>query len=172
MAELTLRPMTVEDEKVAWQAHEELAADDFMFLLNLEDGESWASYVARLERFRLGIDVPENLVPATFLLAEVDGEVVGRTSIRHRLNDALRAWGGHIGYGVRPAYRRRGYATQILRRSLDVARSVNIPQALVCCDEDNVASAKVIERCGGVLEDVIEPADGHGRMRRYWIELR
>ena len=60
--------------------------------------------------------------------------------------------GGHIGYAVRPAHRRRGYATEILRQSLIVARAVGVDGVLVTCDDDNVGSAAVIERCGGVLE--------------------
>lgn len=171
MSKLILRPMTIDDEQVAWQAHRELAADDFSFLLGVEPDAPWADNLARLERSRLGIDIPERFVPATFLLAEVEGEVVGRTSIRHRLNDMLASWGGHIGYGVRPAFRRRGYATEILRQSLDVAREVGIERALVCCDDANAGSARVIERCGGVLEDVRGPGEGHGRTRRYWIDL-
>jgi len=172
MTDLTLRPLTLADEQVAWQAHRELASDDFTFLLNLRDDESWADYVARLTRWSADDGVPDHLVPATFLVAEVGGQVVGRTSIRHRLNETLASWGGHIGYGVRPAFRRRGYATEILRQSLDVARSVGIERALVCCEDANVGSATVIESCGGVLEDVRGPADGFGATRRYWIDLR
>jgi predicted acetyltransferase len=54
--------------------------------------------------------VAPNQVSSTFLLAEVDGDIVGRVSIRHELNAYLPSVGGHIGYAVRPAYRRRGYA--------------------------------------------------------------
>jgi predicted acetyltransferase len=67
--------------------------------------------------------MPADRVPATFLVADVDGAIVGRVSIRHELNDHLTHFGGHIGYGVRPAHRRRGYATEILRQSLVIARA-------------------------------------------------
>lgn len=99
----------------------------------------------------------------TYLLAFVDGELVGRTSIRHTLNDFLLNVGGHIGYGVRPAHRRRGHATEILLQSLAITQRLGIKANLVTCDDQNVGSRTVIEQAGGVLEDV---RDG---MRRYWI---
>ncbi len=108
---------------------------------------------------------------STWLVAEVDGEIVGRTSIRHELNAYLAFHGGHIGYGVRPAFRRRGHATEILRQSLVIARSYGVDRALVTCDDDNIGSAAVIEACGGVLERVVpavESDDGVA-FRRYWI---
>ena len=94
--------------------------------------------------------------------------VVGRSSIRFELNDFLRVEGGHIGYAVRPAHRRRGYATEILRQSLIVARAGGVDRALVTCDDDNVGSAAVIEANGGVLENIID-VDGVP-LRRYWID--
>lgn len=165
---LMLRALTTEDETEAVRAHEELAADDFEFLLGWEPGLSWAALLARYAAERRGVGLPSGRVPATFLVAEVDGELVGRVSIRHELNDWLREYGGHIGYGVRPAYRRRGYATEILRQSLDLAREAGIVRALVTCDDDNLGSAATIERCGGVLENVVE-LSGAPAKRRYWI---
>ena len=96
-------------------------------------------------------------------------DLVGRTLIRHRLNDFLLAAGGHIGYAVLPAFRRRGLATAILTQSLIVARTYDIGRVLVTCDDGNDASARVITRCGGVLEDIVENPEGGPRKRRYWI---
>ncbi len=62
--------------------------------------------------------------------------------------------------------RRRGYATEILRQSLIVARAFGVDAALLTCDDGNVASATVIERCGGV-RDPDRP--GEPPFRRYWI---
>jgi predicted acetyltransferase len=160
--------MDVSDEKQAMQAHEELAEDDFEFVF-VEPGEAWPAYLERLERERLGVGLPEGWVPATFLVAEMEGQVVGRVSIRHELNAYLEQFGGHIGYGVRPEFRRRGYATDILRQSLAVAASMGLERVLVTCDVDNVGSAAVIERCGGVLENVV-PVEGSVPRCRYWVE--
>ena len=90
-------------------------------------------------------------------------------SIRYELNDFLAAYGGHIGYAVRPAYRRRGFASEILRQALIIIRAHGVDRVLVTCDEDNLGSAKAIERQGGVLEDTRVDPDGI-RKRRYWID--
>mgnify|MGYP002236365423 FL=1 len=43
------------------------------------------------------------------------------TNLRHHLNDYLLAYGGHIGYSVRPSERKNGYASQMLRLTLEKA---------------------------------------------------
>lgn len=167
--QLVLRPMTAADEAQARAAHAELEPEGFDFLFRPE--LAFADQLAALAAEESGVDLPPGRVPATYLLADVDGTVVGRASIRHELNDVLLQVGGHIGYAVRPAYRRRGYATAILRGCLDRCRDLGLDRVLVTCDDDNAASATVIERCGGELEDVRVLAPGTPGKRRYWIEL-
>lgn len=168
-APLRLRPLTLADEADARAAHAELRADDFDFLLEERPGEPWAAYVERLERLRLGVEVPPDRVPATFLVAEAEGRIVGRVSVRHALNAWLAEFGGHVGYAVRPAFRGRGFATEMLRRALPVAREAGVHAVLVTCDEGNAASAAVIEACGGRFERLTPPDAGRPRKRRYWI---
>jgi predicted acetyltransferase len=99
----------------------------------------------------------------------VEGDrVLGGIALRHEFNDfVLRL--GHIGYGIRPSARRRGLATWALGRMLDEARVLGLDRVLIICEVDNVASAKTIERHGGVREDVRDTE--HGTVRRYWIEI-
>lgn len=99
-----------------------------------------------------------------------DGEYVGAVSLRHELNDHLRAHGGHIGYSVRPSRRGHGLATRALGEVLDRARARGIGEVLLTCDEDNYASQHVIRANGGELADVLERNEGPGTMR-WWIRL-
>lgn len=101
-----------------------------------------------------------------------DGEVVGFLSFRHALNDYLSEVGGHIGYAVRESRRRQGYASKALGLALDRAREIGLDRVMVTCDDDNEASARTIERAGGVLQDVRDQSErGHPLVRRYWIQL-
>jgi predicted acetyltransferase len=86
----------------------------------------------------------------------------------HELNDFLLHEGGHIGYGVLPPFRGNGYAGEILRQSLELARALGIDDVLLCCDDDNAVCARVIERAGGELESVVTGHDGEP-VQRYWI---
>ncbi len=168
-SDLRLRPVRLLDEEQVRSAHQDLSVEAFDFALGLRPDTSWADYVEQLDHVRRATKLPEPWVPATFLLAFVGDDLVGRTSIRHRLNDFLLATGGHISYAVLPAFRRRGFATEILTQSLIIARSYDIGRVLVTCDDDNDASARVITRCGGVLENIVENPEGGLRKRRYWI---
>ncbi|WP_242534432.1 GNAT family N-acetyltransferase [Saccharopolyspora erythraea] len=168
-AGLRLRPLRVEDQDAFLAAHRTMAAEGFNFGLGLQNDMSWGRYLEALEEGRAAINLPKGMVPAPFLVADVGGEIVGRTSIRHVINDFLASVGGHIGYAVLPQHRRRGYATEILRQSLVVARAHGVKRVLVTCD-DNIASIAVIEACGGQLDSLVPAEPGAPSRRRYWID--
>jgi predicted acetyltransferase len=165
---LVLRPFARDDYAVCLAAHEELVAEGFEFLWGYELSMDWDEYLAMVADYAAGRSVPEDRVPAALLLADVAGEVVGRISVRFALNDFLFARGGHIGYAVRPAFRRRGYATEILTQGLVIANAHGVDPVLVTCDDTNVASASVIESVGGIFHSMFVDEEGT-RIRRYWI---
>lgn len=110
-------------------------------------------------------------LPKTQLWAVADGEIVGRLGILHRLTEALRLAGGHIGYDTVPAFRGRGVGTEMLRQALPFARALGLDEVRLTCDEANVASARIIEKNGGVRVRVGAEGSGHATKRVYTIAL-
>lgn len=109
-------------------------------------------------------------VTGNVYFAFVDSEIVGTIAVRHSLNDSLLKSGGHIGYGIRPSERRKGYGSEMLALALEKCRELGIEKALVTCDKDNIASAKTAQRNGGILENEVVEDDGN-IVERYWITL-
>jgi predicted acetyltransferase len=91
--------------------------------------------------------------------------------IRHELNEYLRTIGGHIGYGIRPSERNKGYASYLLNKALTKCKELQISQVLITCDEDNIGSTKVILNNGGIEDDVFITEEGQMK-RRFWITLQ
>ena len=108
---------------------------------------------------------------STYWLLDDQNNVVGAVNIRHRLNENLFYRGGHIGYGIRPSARRKGYATLLLAGALEKTRELGISRALVVCDNGNLGSERTIIRNGGVFESEFIEDDGN-IVKRFWIELQ
>ena len=111
-------------------------------------------------------------VPATtyFTVRKSDNKIVGSIQLRHELDDDLRKHGGHIGYGICPSERGKGYGTKQLSLVLEKAKELHIPRVMISCDKTNTASAKVAISNGGKLEwEGYDEEDGY--IRIYWIDL-
>jgi predicted acetyltransferase len=125
------------------------------------------AYNQRMIWNRKGVKLPKGRVPSTLYWAVVGNKFVGRLDIRHVLTKFLRTYGGNIGYAVIPSERRKGYATEMLRLGLKKAKQIGIKKVMVSCDEKNIASRKVIEKNGGVLENKVNN-EGVWKLR-FWI---
>jgi predicted acetyltransferase len=143
-----------------------------------EIAESWrlaeddfARFLAQRRDWARGLNLPEGYVPESICwLVSDEGEILGQISVRHRLTPALEDFGGHVGYQIRPSQRGKGYGTTMLALALDEARRLGLGRVLITCDPDNVASARVIEKNGGVLAS--RSVAHNGRLTsRYWIDL-
>lgn len=166
---LLLRPFGPQDELAALCAHEDFRRNGFNFLpAGFDESIPWALWQSRFEHWWRDGNPDMDGIRSAFLAADVDGQLVGRASIRYALDASHAERGGHVGYGVITAFRGRGYATAILRAAVDLAHRDGVGPLLVTCDVNNVASAKVIERCGGVFESLRIHEDGT-TSRRYWL---
>lgn len=127
----------------------------------------------KFQCYRTGSNIPENHVPSNYYWLIENGEFIGEVSIRHKLTDELLRRGGHIGYGVRHSRWNKGYGTELLRQALLKAKSINLYDVLITCNDDNIGSAKVIEKNGGLLENKLENVvEGKQILtRRYWIHI-
>jgi predicted acetyltransferase len=141
------------------------------FTLKYATGD-FGAFLARLKACAEGSEIANGFVAhETFWLVGDDHHVIGVSNLRHDLTDSLRREGGHIGYGIRPTMRRRGYATLILAETLRKAKALGITRALVTCDKGNVGSARTIQKNGGVFhsEELLPGQDDI--KQRYWISV-
>lgn len=113
----------------------------------------------------------DGLVPDSvfFCLDEERNVIVGAIQIRHYLNEYLSTYGGHIGDGIRPSERRKGYATKMIGLALEECKKLGMDQVLIVCDKDNIGSARSIIHNGGILEN--EVMEDGAVIQRYWIPL-
>ncbi|SFG56120.1 Predicted acetyltransferase [Halobacillus alkaliphilus] len=117
-----------------------------------------------------GVKLPEGRVPtSTYWLINTEKKILGVVNIRHDLTELLRNSGGHIGYGIRPSERRKGYASKLLELSLEKANGLGINEALVVCDEWNTASFNTILNNGGNPDEDYIEEDGNV-LKRFWLK--
>lgn len=124
-----------------------------------------------LENLEIKNEIDNHVPDSTFFCLDLDRHIfVGAVNIRHYLNESLLLSGGHIGAGIRPSERRKGYATAMIKLALEECKKLGILKVLMTCDKDNIGSAKSIIKNGGVLENTFISSKGI-EVERYWINL-
>lgn len=132
--------------------------------------DEFARFVRMLDDCEKGIVDKSFASSSSFFVLNEEGKMVGAVSLRHYLTvEGYHSW-GHIGYGVRPGERRKGYAVRMLRMMLEQAKARNIYKVLLAAYEKNIGSWKTIEACGGVLENIVFEEGDDREIRRYWID--
>lgn len=170
---LQLRELNAQDEAAflhgltSWQGE-----DPVWYSFCWQEGMKFSEMLEILEKERRGIDLLSGRVPHTMLYAFVGEQIVGRLSVRHHLNENLSKRGGHIGYAVAPAFRKKGYATQIVQQGLEYCRSLGLTELLVTCSDENTPSIKLIEKFGGVLIEKSWDEQQKEFLRKYNIKLK
>jgi len=135
----------------------------------------YSNYDEWLEKVKMAQNAKTSFVhvPATtyFSIRVKDNKIIGTIQLRHHLSEELRKHGGHIGYGIRPSERQKGYATQQLELVLNKAKELQIPKVMITCDKDNIASAKVTIKNGGVLKWEGNDEKEGTEIQIYWIDI-
>jgi predicted acetyltransferase len=102
----------------------------------------------------------------------IDNDIfIGHLVIREHMTDFHKLVGGNIGYRIRKGFYNHGYATKALRMALDICKNKSMSEILITCDDDNVASIRVIEKNNGILQDKVKVVWSSVLVRRYLIEV-
>ena len=135
--------------------------------------ELFEEMLNRVQEVEEGNNLGEFASSTTYWLYDDEKDIlIGASNLRHYLtDDGLRLW-GHIGYGIRPSERRKGYATKLLELTLQEAKNKNINRVLLGTYTENIGSWKVIEECGGRLENIVVEKETGLPVKRYWISLK
>lgn len=133
--------------------------------------EDFDAYLQRVQMEARGVGLPTGRVASDTFCLVWSHRIIGRSRLRHRLTPDLEHEGGHIGYDIRPSERRKGYGTRLLALTLERASARGLRRVLLTCDADNIASARIIEKNGGTLDDQAISLRSGNLISRYWIEL-
>lgn len=176
MNNLELRILNAEDKSTYDNFIAEMLENDGTITpANAEMRENENSFVDWLERAAKnsrGEELKDGRVPSTtfFLFRRNEPKILGAIDIRHEDNEMILKKFGHVGYGITPSERRKGYATEMLKMGLEFCKKVGLKKVLICCNKNNLGSAQTILNNGGVLEsEVID--DDEKIIQRYWIGL-
>lgn len=178
---MKLREANLNDEKIVKEMYNEYICnepiagiDRFEGIRDLEklEEKSFEEWIDELEKGKDEKNLPQSYSPHTLYLAINDeNELVGAIGLRWKMVPALMAFGGLIGYSIRPTQRGKGYASEMLKLALEKFKNTEIDNVLISCKDFNIASKKVIEKNGGVFENVyINKDDGYNYLR-YWIKV-
>lgn len=129
--------------------------------------------IERVQEVEKGENLEGYAASTTYWLYDEERDILlGASNLRHYLTkEGLKTW-GHIGYGIRPSERKKGYATQLLKLTLVEAKIKNIDKVLLGAYIGNVGSWKVMEKCNGKFENIIIEDETGLPIKRYWIDIK
>lgn len=135
--------------------------------------DNYDGWLEKLEEDRTRIPNEEKVPAETyFLVRENDNKIVGMINIRLTLNENLKKFGGHIGYSIRPAERKKGYNKVNLYLGLLCCKEHGISEVLMDCDKSNLGSAKTMQALGGkLIREYYDDTYAHCTVQDYIIHV-
>ena len=133
------------------------------------DSSDFNLMVEKLNGWSDGVGLPEGFVECSAFWLINNDKLIGAIDIRHRLTEALSFRGGHIGYGIRPSERKKGYASIMLSLAIKECKKIGLSKVLITCSKSNIGSSKTIINNGGILDS--EDINDGEIFQRYWIEI-
>jgi predicted acetyltransferase len=163
---IELKELSESDDQDIFEMIQEIGLGENGFTTNFAESnfDDFKGSLSRLVEISRGIDIPEGYVPQTIYWLYVNHRPIAYGKLRHKLNEKLLMYGGHVGYIVRPSERGKGYGKLFLAELMKAAKQMEINRLLITCDDNNTRSRKVVESNNGKLEEII---DG---ICRYWIK--
>lgn len=160
--------MNLEEPYIDYISEWENAGEQIVPFASKRNSLNYIELIAKWKKDKTDRVYKQGFVPASlYFLIDQNKKIYGALHIRHELNDYLLNYGGHIGYGIRPSERKKGYATKMLSLSLPIVKELGIKRVLITCNKENIASAKTIINNGGILEN--EVYENREITQRYWI---
>ena len=167
---LKLVKLNIENYPLICEMMDEWTLADEVIVPRAISKADYHNYYEYSEAIEVRSESSELVPDSTFFCLDTERNIfVGAVNIRHRLNERLSVGVGHIGDGIRPSERKKGYGTKMVALALEECKKLNLDEVLMCCEKSNIASEKTIIRNGGILENEVE---FEGKiMRRFWITL-
>ena len=131
----------------------------------ISDGSD--AYLERRIAYSKGGGLPEGWTPASTYFCFESGRILGVIRVRHGTSPYIHDVIGHIGYETLPQARGRGIASHMLSW---VQRHVLSESAIITCERGNIASQKVIEKCGGQFLSTFYSEQDKHEVLRYQLE--
>ena len=131
---------------------------------------SFDDFLTHLNKCRSSTGLAENVVPNTTLILRDDaGRIYGGVTIRHYLNAHLNNYGGHIGMGIRPSERGKGYELHMFRLAVIRARELGISKLLITYEKDNLIMDEIMCAVGALYDSTVYSESVEKEIDRYWL---
>ncbi len=178
---MILREPRIEDKEEILRIYQEYLSseliegvDRFEGIRNLGhlDNLTFEEWLNELEYYKKEENLPKDFAPQTTYLAIEKNKIVGFINIRWKAVPKLLGMGGFIGYSIVPSQRGKGYGREMLRLALKEIPKTKFEKVLITCKDFNIASKKVIEKNGGILENTYYNEENKNTYLRYWIDVK